>query len=100
MKYRSRTEIAAHILIAANSGITKTKLMYTTFISYNQLIQYLAFLKQNGLLTHDEVSMTFRTTPKGYEFIDTYNKLNEISGFAIADGTQFGASERRFPTLF
>lgn len=99
MKYRSRIEIAAAILIAANVGITKTKLMYSTFISYDQLKEYLAFLKKNELLTHDVVSMTFATTPKGREFVDMVYELNEISGFAVADSIQLGNTEKRLPTL-
>ncbi|MFL6425738.1 MAG: winged helix-turn-helix domain-containing protein [Nitrososphaeraceae archaeon] len=31
MKYRSRTEIVAMILEAANGGVTKTKIMYKGF---------------------------------------------------------------------
>jgi predicted transcriptional regulator len=34
MKYRSRTEIVAMILDAANGGATKTKIMYKAFLSY------------------------------------------------------------------
>jgi predicted transcriptional regulator len=37
MKYRSRTEIVAMILEAANGGATKTKIMYRAFLSYEQL---------------------------------------------------------------
>ena len=37
MKYRSRTEIVSNILEAANGGVTKTKIMYKAFLSYNQL---------------------------------------------------------------
>jgi predicted transcriptional regulator len=99
MKYRSRTEIAARILVAANVGIPKTKLMYTTFLSYNQLKEYVAFLKEKGLLTHDEMSMTFRTTPKGREYIDMFYKLNEISGFALADSIRSDARERKLPAF-
>ena len=37
MKYRSRTEIVAMILEAANGGATKTKIMYNAYLSYNQV---------------------------------------------------------------
>jgi predicted transcriptional regulator len=37
MGNRSRTEIVAMILNAANGGETKTKIMYFAFLSYNQL---------------------------------------------------------------
>ena len=44
MGNRSRTEIVGNILDAANGGATKTKIMYTAFLSYNQLKEYLSVL--------------------------------------------------------
>ena len=49
MKYRSRTEIVSNILDAANGGATKTKIMYISFLSYNQLREYLSVLVENNL---------------------------------------------------
>jgi predicted transcriptional regulator len=40
MKYRSRTDIVAMILDAANGGATKTKIMYKAYLSYAQLEEY------------------------------------------------------------
>ena len=37
MGNRSRTEIVSNILDAANGGASKTKIMYTAFLSYIQL---------------------------------------------------------------
>jgi len=99
MKNRSRTEIAADILMAAKEGIAKTKLMYTTFISYTQLKEYSAVLEEKGLLKFDQTSASFRTTPKGHEYLDMIYRLNEISGFASVDSNQFGVKEARLPTL-
>jgi predicted transcriptional regulator len=36
INYRSKTEIAAMILDAANGGVTKIKIMYKAMLSYNQ----------------------------------------------------------------
>ena len=44
MRYRSRSDIAALILEAANGGAAKTKIMYKAFLSYVQLKQYLNIL--------------------------------------------------------
>ena len=44
MKYRSRTEIVSNILDATNGGATKTKIMYTAFLSFGQLKEYLSIL--------------------------------------------------------
>ena len=51
MGNRSRTEIVAMILDAANEGgETKTKIMYFAFLSYNQLKEYLSVLVENNLI--------------------------------------------------
>ena len=52
MKYRSRTEIVAMILDAANGGTTKTKIMYKAFLSYAQLREYLSVLVENNLIEY------------------------------------------------
>ena len=54
MKYRSRTEIVSNILDAVNGGVTKTKIMYKAFLSYNQLKEYLSILIENNLLEYLE----------------------------------------------
>ena len=53
MKYRSRTEIVAVILDAANGGSTKTKIMYKAFLSYAKLREYFSVLLENNLLYND-----------------------------------------------
>jgi predicted transcriptional regulator len=53
-EYRGRREIIAQILqIASDNGsnaVTKTSIMYKSFLSYAQLKEYLSFLVENGLL--------------------------------------------------
>ena len=51
MRNRSRTEIVAMVLDAANGGgETKTKIMYIAFLSYTQLNEYLSILIENNLI--------------------------------------------------
>ena len=50
MNYRSRTERVALILNSANGGATKTKIMYNSILSYNQLKEYLTILIENELI--------------------------------------------------
>ena len=66
MGNRSRTEIVGNILDASNGGASKTKIMYTAFLSYNQLIEYLDGTK------------TFKTTEKGLNFLKTHNEIGEL----------------------
>ena len=78
MKYRSRTEIVAMILEAANRGATKTKIMYKAFLSYAQLREYLSVLIENNLLEYLEGSQTYKTTEKGLNFLKMHNEIDEL----------------------
>jgi predicted transcriptional regulator len=74
---RTRTEIMGQILRIANEGgVTKTKLMYQAFLSYGQLKEPLMILTQNGLLSYDLGSQTFKTTKKGRKFLEACNEMN------------------------
>lgn len=85
MKYRSRTDISAHILeIAASttnsvSGATKTRIMYGAFLSYFQLQDYLNILMEKGLLEFVPENKKYRTTQEGLRFIQAINKLSRFS---------------------
>src|SRR5919205_1096344 len=90
MKYRSRTDIVAQILEAANEsdGATKTKIMYKAYLSYAQLKEYLAVLVESGLLqvvengstTNNNNNQTYyRTAEKGWQFLKLYNSIGELA---------------------
>ncbi|MGI0050436.1 MAG: winged helix-turn-helix domain-containing protein [Nitrososphaeraceae archaeon] len=53
-----------NILDAANGGATKTKIMYTAFLSYNQLKEYFSILIENNLIEYLDGTRTFKTTEK------------------------------------
>src|ERR671923_560114 len=78
VKYRSRTEIVAMILEAANGGITKTKIMYKAFLSYAQLKEYLSVLIENNLIEYLEGTHKFRTTEKGLKLLKMNNEIGEL----------------------
>jgi predicted transcriptional regulator len=78
MGNRSRTEIVSNILDAANGGITKTKIMYFAFLSYNQLNEYLSLLIENDLVEYLEGTKTFKTTEKGLNYLNMYNKIRKF----------------------
>ena len=78
MKYRSRTEIVAMILEAANGGATETKIMYKAFLSYAQLREYLSVLIENNLLEHLEGPQVYKTTEKGLNFLKMHNEIGEL----------------------
>ena len=78
MKYRSRTEIVSNILEAANGGVTKTKIMYKAFLSYNQLREYLSILIENNLLEYLDGTQTYKTTEKGLNLLKIHNEMGEL----------------------
>ena len=80
MKYRSRSDIIGLLLDAANGGgATKTKLMYSAFISFNQLREYLSLMVENGLVQYEEGMHTYRTTEKGMRLLHIQNKIDEVA---------------------
>jgi predicted transcriptional regulator len=78
MKYRSRTDIAALILEAANGGAAKTKIMYKAFLSYAQLKEYLSVLLENGLVEYLGTEQIFKTTDKGSRFLHLYSQVGNL----------------------
>ena len=79
MGNRSRTEIVAMILDAANEGgETKTKIMYKAFLSYGQLKEYLSILTENNLIEYLDGTHTFKTTEKGLNYLKMHNKSREL----------------------
>lgn len=79
-KYRSRSEIVYQILVSAKEvgGVTKTRIMFKSYLSYAQLKEYLALLIDSGLLEHIAESNTYRTTSKGIGMIEACYKINEL----------------------
>jgi predicted transcriptional regulator len=78
MKNRSRAEMLATMLKAANEGTTKTKIMYSAFLSYSQLKDYLDILIENNLIEIIEGTQTYKTTEKGLNFLKMNNEIGEL----------------------
>lgn len=78
MKYRSRTDIVAQILDAAEGGATKTKVMYKAFLSYAQLREYIAILVKGKLIAYDNKEMIYKTTERGHRFLKLYNQIEDV----------------------
>ena len=81
MTYRSRTEIVAMILDAANGGTTKTKIMYKVMLTYNQIRNYLSILIENNLIEYLDGTQ-FRTTEKGLNLLKIHNEMTDLLHFS------------------
>jgi predicted transcriptional regulator len=86
-EYRGRHEIIAQILQIASdngsSGVTKTSIMYKSFLSFKQLKEYLSLLIENGLLevtnSPNEKSM-YKITQNGIQLLHICNEMNSLIG--------------------
>ena len=78
MKYRSRSEIIAMILQAANNGATKTRIMYGAYLSYAQVKEYLEFLQSKKLLSYEEGTSLYRLTEKGLQFLRVFDEISDM----------------------
>jgi predicted transcriptional regulator len=78
MKYRSRTDIIAMILQAATTGATKTRIMYSAYLSYAQVKEYLGFLLQRDLVRYEEGSGLYKLSERGMKVLEAYEGISEM----------------------
>jgi predicted transcriptional regulator len=79
-RQRSRNHIVASILrlVTEKGGLGITNIMYGSYLSYQQVAQYLQLIKENGLLDYDEKSGLYRITEKGLQYLELYDKMDEL----------------------
>ena len=78
---RNDIEIMAEMLTLAQEEVKKTHLMYKTNISYNQLMYYIGFLVDKGLIDEKDGGQNniYLITEKGRVFLNDIEKLmNQI----------------------
>ena len=68
----------AAMLERAKGGTTKTKIMYSAFLSYSQLKDYLNILIENNLIEYLEGTQTYKTTEKGLNFLKMHSEMAEL----------------------
>ena len=80
MKYRSRTDLIAVILSSAakEGGAPLTRIMYSSFLSHPQIKQLSQFLLEHGLLEHNEMNKVYKTTGKGFQYLELYKQMEEL----------------------
>ncbi|MGI0043054.1 MAG: winged helix-turn-helix domain-containing protein [Nitrososphaeraceae archaeon] len=79
LRHRSRSEIISSILEVTNGNkVCKTEIQFKTYLSYNLLKEYLVYLLECDLIEYIEGERAFKTTPKGMQAMQTYNKMDEL----------------------
>jgi predicted transcriptional regulator len=76
---RSSTEITAQILDAAIKPISKTRLMYTAYISMRQAQDYFTELIEKKLLFYNPLKKTYLTTDLGKKYLKIHDSLVRLS---------------------
>src|ERR1700722_18922177 len=89
MKYRSSTEIIDAMLRSIGSVATKTHIMYSAFMSYSQLKEYLVMLEQRYLIELDVSSGLYTLTKKGIQFMNAYDQIHKLVPNAVERNTSF-----------
>jgi predicted transcriptional regulator len=73
-----RYEIIASILDAAKTGQQKKKILYKSFLSVEQLSNYLEVLEEKNLINFNEKTNLYKTTQEGLIFLDQYRQLLDL----------------------
>ena len=69
---RTRSEIITSILETAREGTTKTKMMYKAYLSHVQLVEYLTFLQEHGLVRCEKGTQLYKLTENGRSFLSAW----------------------------
>ncbi len=79
-KRRTKEEIIAQILESAMVEASKSRIMYESFLNYNQLEKYLEHALDLGLITNNNKRYTI--TSKGIEYLELFKELKEVENTA------------------
>jgi predicted transcriptional regulator len=79
LRHRSRSEVISSILESTNGNKLRiTEIQFKAYLSYNILKEYLVDLLRCDLIEYIEGERTFKTTPKGMQVLQKYNKMEEL----------------------
>lgn len=84
---RDKTELITSILKAANGrSVNASRIMYSAFLSYAQVKQYLSILIYAGLIKYQEGHRrTYRISDKGLRFLHLYNEIVQLLNNSPSD---------------
>lgn len=94
-KRRDKEEIMYQILSAAKEPVTRTQLVYASFLSNSELRQYIALLLEHEMLEVDQISKTtFKVTEEGRKFLKLYESILKITRSTPHNNLSFIALQR------
>jgi predicted transcriptional regulator len=94
-KRRGREEIMYEILNAAIEPVTRTRLIYASFLSNNELRQYITMLLEYRMLEVDTITKTrFKVTEEGRKFLRLYENIIRITTSTLSNNLSNVAVQR------
>ena len=79
-KYRTRSDIMAQIIgVAKDKSVTKTRISYDCFLSYDYLNECLNILIKSGLLSNDKKTNMYIATEKGLHYLELCSTLGKYA---------------------
>lgn len=75
-----RLDVLKRILASTQAfgGAPEQKLMYSSYLSYLQIDEYLSLLRTNGLLKYDRQAKTYRITARGLDFLASIRQMDSF----------------------
>ena len=89
-EYRGRHEIIEQMLRTISNknseGVSRTSIMYKSFLSHGQLKEYLSYLLENGLPVEfpqqvrkrGKEKIMYKITPKGLRLMQIYDEMRNM----------------------
>jgi predicted transcriptional regulator len=68
----------AMILQSVITGATKTRIMYSAYLSYAQVKEYLSFLLQRDLVRYEEGSGLYKLSERGMKVLEAYEGISKM----------------------
>jgi predicted transcriptional regulator len=66
------------ILQSVTQGATKTRIMYSAYLSYAQLKEYLGFLLERDLVRYEEGSGLYKLSERGMKVLQAYEGISDM----------------------
>jgi predicted transcriptional regulator len=83
-KRRDREEIIYELLSAAIEPVTRTRLIYASFLSNAELRHYIGLLLEHRMLEVDQITKTrFKITEEGRKFLRVYENITSITSSTL-----------------
>ena len=79
-RLRSETEIISLILRSTQyyTGTKLSQIQYETYISYNQLKEFLTMMIENQLITYFKEEKVFKITEYGMHVLELYGEMDKL----------------------